>query len=265
MPAMTTPEPGLAGRVAIVTGAGRGIGLACVRALHDAGARVVGADREVDALARLADERDGVQALRLDLTEPDAPDALVRCAVDTYGRLDVVVNNLADIGEERPFHEIDDETWDHGLAVNLLATVRTCRAAIPHLVRAGRGAVVTVGSDAGELPAPGFAPYSVAKAALMNLSTLLSKGYGRHGVRSNLVAPGLTRTHATEDLLRGLADEHGSEAAGVVALSRDLGMALPRVGEADEVAALVVYLAGDLAAQVTGAVVRIDGGAVPTM
>jgi 3-oxoacyl-[acyl-carrier protein] reductase len=97
------------------------------------------------------------------------------------------------------------------------------------------------------------------------LSTLLSKGYGRDGVRSNLVAPGLTRTHATEDLLRGLADEHGGEAAGVAALSRDLGMALPRVGEADEVAALVVYLAGDLAAQITGAVVRIDGGAVPTM
>lgn len=135
----------------------------------------------------------------------------------------------------------------------MLTAVRATRAVLPDMTRQQRGVVVFVGSDAGELAPPGFAPYAVSKAALMNLSKLVSKEFGRFGVRANLVAAGLTRTHATKDLLDDLADKHGSETAGIRELTQDLRMALPRFGTAEEVAALIVYLAGDHALQITGA------------
>lgn len=262
---MTVLDLTLNDRVAIVTGGGQGVGLACVKTLAAAGMSVVAADLETQQLDDVAADHDRVRALRLDLTDPTAPEQLVRTAIEEHGTVDVLVNNLADIGEAQPFHDIDDQTWEHSLAVNLLATVRTCRAAIPHMTAAGRGAIITIGSDAGELPHPDFAPYSVTKAALMNLSKVLSKAYGQHGVRSNLIAPGLLRTHATAAMLDDLAEQHGSEAGGVQALAMDVGMAIPRIAEADEVASLVAYLASDLAAQITGTVVRIDGGTVPTI
>lgn len=262
---MTSLELGLDGRTAIITGGGQGIGLACVETLHAAGLQVVAADIETADLATYAATRPAIRVLQLDLTAPGAADQLIATAIDQFGTVDVLVNNLADLGQGQPFHEVDDDAWQLSVAVNLLATVRVSRAALTQMTTARSGAIITIGSDAGELPAPEFAPYSITQAALMSLSKLLSKAYGSHGIRSNLIAPGLTRTHATAGLLHELAEKHGDEQTGIAAFTDDLGMALPRIGDAEEVATLVAYLASDLAAQITGAVVRIDGGTVPTI
>lgn len=252
-------------RTAVVTGAGQGIGFATFQAMLDAGMNVVGGDLVVDELRPVADAAAARGlSVEVDLSQPDGPAALVSRAVDAYGGVGVLVNNAAVIGDEVAFADLTDEQWDVSVQINLMAAIRASRAVLPFMVRAGRGAIITVGSDAGELSHPGFAPYAVSKAALMNLSKLLSKEYGEHGIRSNLVAPGLTRTHATRGLLESLTEEHGSEADGVAAFTAGLGMALPRFGTAAEVASLILYLASDLAAQITGTVIRIDGGAVPT-
>ncbi len=254
----------LDGQVGIV--AGQGIGLATVTAFLGAGMNVVGGDLVVDHIDELAASSDGrVVALDVDLATPDGPARLVDEAVERYGAVDVLVNNAAVIGGEVPFVELTDEQWQSSLTINLLAAVRASRAAVPVMTAAGRGVILTVGSDAGELSHPGFARYAVSKAALMNLNKLLSKEFGRQGVRANLVAVGLTMTHATEGLVASLVEEHGGRTEGISHFADDLGMALARFGAADGVASLLLYLAGDLAAQVTGAVIRMDGGAVPTV
>lgn len=252
--------------VAVVTGGGRGIGLATTRALLDHGYRVAAGDDRIDALAALAGAHpETVLAHQCDLSLPGAPEGLVHSAANHFGRLDVLVNNVADFPDAAGFTELDDAHWGQSLAINLMSHVRASRAAIPHLREAGGGAMVHVGSDAGAMPHPDHISYSVTKAAMVSLSKAISKSFGRDGIRSNLVAPGLTRTHATEALLGSLAREHGSEDQGVAAFAGQVGMALPRVGSAEEVAALIVFLAGPAAAQITGAEVRIDGGVVPSL
>lgn len=260
----TTPP----GRVAVVTGAGRGIGLAITRALLDAGHVVVGADLVVDELHTLAarDDPPGrLQPIRADLREPTAAPALIDAAVERFGRLDVLVNNAADIGHAQAFDLVDDQTWDDHLSINLLAAIRTTRAAIPHLRRLERSSVVMIGSDAGETPAPEFAPYSVTKAALAALSKTVSKAYGGDGIRCNLIAPGLTRTHATAGLIEDLTAQYGDEQAGIAAFTSSIGQTLPRVAEAEEIADLTAFLVGPGGQHITGAVLRVDGGTVPTI
>lgn len=258
-------EKGLAGKVGVVSGAGRGIGRVTTEAMLAAGMQVVGADLEVDELSDRATADPKLVVMNLDLTAPGGPRALIDEALGRFGSVDVLVNNIADIGSQTAFTDVSDEAWEHGLAVNLMATVRLCRAAVPHMRAAGAGSIVMVGSDAGELPDAGFAPYSVSKAALMNLSKMLSNAYGRDGIRSNVVAPGLTRTYAVAGLLDSLAAEHGDEATAIAAFTESIGMALPRLGEPEEVAAIILFLASDHAMQITGAVVRMDGGAVPAV
>jgi NAD(P)-dependent dehydrogenase (short-subunit alcohol dehydrogenase family) len=262
-----TTGNGLAGRTAIVPGAGRGIGLAITTRLLGAGMRVVGCDLEIGELRGLSGGPDGeaLRAVRLDLREAGTAQRLVDLAIEAFGGLDVLVNNAADLGSEQPFAEIDDATWDDSIAINLMAAVRCSRAALPELRRRAGSSVVMIGSDAGELPEAAHAAYSVTKAALACLSKVLSKAYGADGVRCNVISPGLTRTHATTELIRSLTVEHGSQERGIAQFTASIGMALPRIGEASEIAELVAFLVGDAGRQITGAVLRVDGGTVPTV
>jgi len=254
----------LSGQTAIVTGASRGIGLAVTRALVAEGAHVTAGARkssaELDDLARTS----SVRAVEVDLAEPGGPARLVAAAGD---RIDILVNNVGS-APARPggFGQITDEDWQASLDLNLMAAVRSTRAALPAMLAAGKGAIVNVSSANAFLPDPAVMDYSAAKAALASFSKALSKEVGPHGIRVNTVSPGPVAT----DLWLG---EHGvaatvSRATGAQAQdvqNQAAGQMLTgRFSRPEEVADMVVILASDRTANVTGADITIDGGLIPT-
>lgn len=258
----------LRGKVAVVTGASKGIGLAVVKALVAEGAEVVAAAR--DTAGELAEIAAGgqVRTVAVDLTDPAGPQRLIDAAVDAHGGLDVLVNN---VGAVKPrlggFVSVTDEDWLWSLTVNLLSAVRTTRAALPHLLARGRGSIVTVSSINAFLPDPTIIDYTASKAALTNFSKALSKEVGPKGIRVNTVSPGPVRTPLWVGV-DGVAKTFGV-AGGVSAedvAKQVAGQAVTgRFTEAEEVADLVVLLAGARAGNVTGADFVIDGGMIATL
>jgi NAD(P)-dependent dehydrogenase (short-subunit alcohol dehydrogenase family) len=255
---------GLNGRTAIVTGASRGIGLAVTRGLVAEGVQVTAGARKSSAeLAELAGTG-MVRVVEVDLAEPGGPATLVAAAGD---RIDILVNNVgAAPARLGGFGAITDEDWQASLTLNLMAAVRTIRAALPVMVAARKGAIVNISSANAFLPDPAVMDYSAAKAALANFSKSLSKEAGPHGIRVNTVSPGPVAT----DLWLG---DHGvaatvSRATG--ARSQDVQsqaahqMVTGRFSRPEEVADLVLILASDRTANVTGADLTIDGGLIPT-
>lgn len=258
------PAQELDGRTALVTGASKGIGLAVVRALVAAGARVVAGSRtstaELDELVAGGQ----VRWVAVDLTEPGGPERLVAEAGE---RIDILVNNVGS-APARPggFLTVTDDQWQRTVQLNLLVPVAVTRAVLPMMLAAGRGSIVTVGSVNAVLPDPLVIDYSAAKAALVNFCKALSKEVGGRGVRVNSVSPGPVET----DLWLGgggVADtvsaSAGLTAQDVVAQAR-AGIVSGRFSRPAEVADLVVFLAGDRAANVIGSDFTVDGGLVPT-
>lgn len=255
----------LSGKVAVVTGASKGIGLAITRALVSEGVKVVAGARSVtDELASLVVDG-SVVAVAIDLSEPDAPAELVARAADCGG-LDIVVNNVGAVTPRTAgFLAVTDEDWYSTLNLTLMAAVRTTRAAIPMLIERGGGNVVTICSVNAYLPDPGVIDYAATKAAVWNLSKSLSKEFGAQGLRFNTISPGPVST----PLWLG---ENG--VAATVAASMDVsfdeakrriiegagGFSTGRFTEPEEVADLVLLLASDRAGNVTGADFLIDGG-----
>ena len=254
----------LDGKTAIVTGASRGIGLAVTRGLVAEGVRVTAgtlkSSAELDELAGAG----LVRVVEVDLAEPGGPAALVAAAGD---QICILVNNVG-AAPARPggFGDITDEDWQASLTLNLMAAVRTTRAALPVMLAAGNGAIVNISSVNAFLPDPGVMDYSAAKAALASFSKALSKEAGPHGIRVNTISPGPVAT----DLWLG---DHGvaatvSRATG--ASPRDVQsqaahqMVTGRFSRPEEVADLVLILASDRTANVTGADITIDGGLIPT-
>ena len=257
----------LSGKVAVVTGASKGIGLAVTRALAAEGASVVAGARSVDNLSDL-DVDTPVHGVAVDLTSPDGPARLIEETISVHGGIDILVNN---VGSVRPhvggFLTITDEDWMSALTVNLLAAVRTTRAALPYLLERGSATIVTISSVNAFLPDPMIIDYTAAKAALTNFSKALSKELGPKGIRVNTVSPGPVSTPlwlGPGGVAAVFAQAGGSDAAAV-AEQAAAGSVTGRFTAPEEVADLVLLLASDRAGNVTGSDFVIDGGLIGTL
>ena len=261
---------GLEGKVVVVTGAGKGIGLAVARAFAEEGAKVVAGSRNPgEALAALA-ARYPVVPVAVDLGTPEGPAELVGRAAEEFGGPDVLVNN---VGGAEPrmggFLSVSDEDWRGTLEINLMSAVRACRAALPGMLERGAGAVVNVSSMRARQPVARMADYAAAKAAMTNLSKALSEEFGPRGIRATTVSPGSVRTPL--QVGEGRFVDKMAKAMGVglpellEALPERNGITLGRMAEADEVAALVLFIASEKASMVTGSDYLIDGGMVKTL
>jgi NAD(P)-dependent dehydrogenase (short-subunit alcohol dehydrogenase family) len=254
---------GLRDRSVLVTGGGAGIGLAIAEAFLEEGSRVIAVDRDISRVRRL----DGVRAIEADLLDPDAPAQLAAEAELRFGGLDVLVNNLAIAPVRSGFLDVTDADWRQTLDANLLVMARCCRAVLPQMVERGSGAIVSLASDVARQPNPGMVDYSVSKAAVLSLSKILSIEFGPHGIRSNVISPGPTRTPG---LLTAFENDFApawrmdTEEAIEHFVTNIQRVPTGRIGEPSDVAAVALFLASDLAGQVTGSDYRVDGGTVRT-
>ncbi|MEU5278313.1 SDR family oxidoreductase [Streptomyces asoensis] len=241
-----TPSYGLQGRAAVVTGATRGIGLAVARALADAGARVCVSARDAEGVRRAARELDGV-GLAGDVGDPGHPAELTRLCLDTFGRIDVLVNNAATNQPYGPLVDADPLSWREAFAVNVEAPLRLVQCAWRGWMREHGGTVVNVCTEGAGHVGPNVGAYGTSKAALLHLTRQLAGELGP-GVRVNSVSPGLVRTRMARFVWE----------PGEAEIAR--GLPLGRIGEPGDVAGAVLWLCSDAARWITGADLLVDGG-----
>ncbi|RJO69244.1 SDR family oxidoreductase [Nocardia panacis] len=256
----------LTNKTAVVTGAGRGIGLAIVRALVAEGARVLGATRTITDELRAT----GATVLAVDLETETGAAQLVNAATEVLGGLDILVNNVGGANHNAlaGFLDIEDETWQRSFDLNFYSAVRTIRAALPSLLERS-GTVINVSSIVGRAPGAAVTDYGVSKAALTALGKALAEQFGPQGVRVNTISPGPVRTAFWESPTGPggkIAAANGVSLAEFLPnLPTAVGMTTGRLVEADEVAAAVAFLASDRARSMVGADLIIDGGALKTV
>jgi 2-dehydro-3-deoxy-L-rhamnonate dehydrogenase (NAD+) len=248
-----TTESGLAGKVAVVTGAGSGIGAACARLLARHGAVVAVLDIDGGAAQRVAAEvvADGGRghAYRVDVTAPAEVEATFAAVVEDLGGLHVLVNNAGLALPMTAVADLDDAGWRQVMSVNLDGVFYCLRAALRVMRRAGAGSVVNMSSVLGAVGRQHSAAYVATKHAVVGLTRGAAIDHGVDGIRVNAVGPGFVRTPLLES-------RHTDE--GLAALAA--GWPLRRVGSPEEVAEVVAWLAGDAASYVTGAYIPVDGG-----
>jgi NAD(P)-dependent dehydrogenase (short-subunit alcohol dehydrogenase family) len=255
---MSWQDHGLAGRSVVVTGGASGIGEAISLLFAAEGAHVFAGDRDAELLAGVA-AHDNVNGVECDLSTAAGCEQLVQAAVDAQGTVDVLVNNVGIAPWRESFLSTSDEDWNHVLSVNFFAMVRCSRAAIPHMVDQGRGAIVSIASDVGRAPDP------FSKASILSLSKAISVEFGPKGIRSNAVSPGPTRTPLWDrpgGFAESIAAEYGMEKEdAIVHFAKEVRkLPLGKMGKPTDVANAVFFLASDLANQVTGSDYHVNGG-----
>jgi meso-butanediol dehydrogenase/(S,S)-butanediol dehydrogenase/diacetyl reductase len=247
-----------AGKVALVTGAASGIGEATAKRFAAEGATVVVVDLNADGAARVVHEIGAAgghaSAFRADVAAAADAEAMIRHAVTTHGRLDILHNN-ATSGDPGLIADLPVASWERTLAVNLTAPFLATKFALPVMIAQGGGAIVNMSSGAGVLAEEGLAAYGAAKAGVINLTRSTAIEYARYGVRANCVCPGAVDTPPRRALANAVegAGERFARAAP-----------LGRLGTPGELAAVILFLASDDASFVTGATYFVDGGALAT-
>ncbi|MER5890226.1 glucose 1-dehydrogenase [Streptomyces sp. NPDC001941] len=246
---------GLAGRSVIITGGGSGIGRAAALAFAAEGARVVVADIDgdrADAVVKEVAEAGGdAVAVVGDLSEQHVVDQVARTAVERFGGVDVLVNNAGVMDRMSAVADVTDEEWERVIRVNLTAPFLLTRAVLPHMLAAGRGAIVNTASEAGLRGSAAGAAYTASKHAVVGLTRNLAVMYRKQGIRTNAIAPGGTATNITVDVVEGA---HGPAAI------RPLLAGAGRVSRPEDQAAVILFLASDAAEHVNGAVLPVDDG-----
>jgi NAD(P)-dependent dehydrogenase (short-subunit alcohol dehydrogenase family) len=238
-----------ADKVAVVTGAGSGIGEACARLLADRGAKVLVADIDIEAATRVADVIGSpAQPHRVDVSDAQACEAMVAAAVESYGRLDVAVNNAGIGGPQTPTGEYPLDGWAAVISVNLSGVFYCLRAEIPAMLNNGGGSIVNMASILGSVGFAQSVAYVSAKHGVVGMTKTAALEYAQRGIRVNSVGPGFIETPllaaASQEIVAGVAQLHPTG----------------RLGRSEEVAELVAFLASDRASNTTGSYFLTDGG-----
>jgi 3-oxoacyl-[acyl-carrier protein] reductase len=259
-------------KVAIVTGASKGIGKAIATAFAQAGCHVVLAARGNDELVRTRDELTqlgcSVLAVPTDVTKQNDVEKLVQQTIANFNRIDILVNNAGGVHDFLTFEDLSDDDWLAMFELNFFSTVKVTRQVLPHMQKNHWGRIINISSESGTQPDALIPHYNAAKAAVNNFTKSLSKAYGKDGILINAVSPAFIMTPQIKSILTAKAQERGISVEALLELflkDHRPNIQHQRPGQPEEVAAAVLFLASEQASFITGSNLRVDGGSVNTI
>ena len=256
---------GKKGKGFIVVGGSKGMGFEVAKLLAASGDRIAIISRHgaEDAVAALPiDLGNNITSILGDATQAESIDGAFSQAIETLGS----IHGLVTANAERRYGDLldsSDADWLHAFESVVMGTVRCCRAAIPHMINAGGGSIVTLGAYSARSPKSYLFPYASSKASIVNITKNIARTYGTQGIRANCVCPGVIETERSKKRLDDLVSEHRIsrvEAGSLDIANLGMNVALKRLGKPNEVANLITFLLGEKSAYISGALINIDGG-----